>query len=43
VVRIGERRGACSVFVERPEVKIQFGKPKRRWEDHMVIGLQELG
>jgi hypothetical protein len=36
--RIGERRGAYRGLVGKPE-----GKNKRRWEDNIEMGLQEVG
>jgi hypothetical protein len=29
--------------VEKPEGKIAFGRPKRRWEDNIKMGIQEVG
>jgi len=39
--KYGERRGAYTVFVWRPEGKRQFGRPKRRCEDNIKVDLQE--
>ena len=33
VARIGDRRSACKVFLERPEEQRPLGKGKRRLED----------
>jgi hypothetical protein len=33
MARMGERRGAHSVLVARPEGRRPLGRPKRRWED----------
>jgi hypothetical protein len=38
---MGKKRGVNKILVRKPEVKIPFGRPKRRWEDNM--GLQEVG
>jgi hypothetical protein len=43
VARIGERRGAYMVLVEKPERKRPLGRPKYRWEDNMKMDLQEMG
>jgi hypothetical protein len=39
VVRIGERRGVYRVLVRKPEGKILLGRPRRRWEDIIKMGL----
>jgi len=36
VARMGERRDACRVSVEEPEVNRQFGRSRHRWEDNMM-------
>ena len=38
-----ERRGAYRVLVGKPEGKRQLGRPRRRWEDNIKMGLQEVG
>jgi len=43
VARVGERGYACRIFVEKPEGKRPLGRPRRRWEDNMNMGLQEVG
>jgi hypothetical protein len=43
VAHMGQRRGAYGVLVGKPEGKRPFGRPKRRWEDNIKMGLQELG
>jgi len=40
---MGERRGVCRVFVGRREGKRPLGRPRRRWEDNIKKGLQEMG
>jgi hypothetical protein len=40
---MGDRRGACKVWVGRPEGKIPLGRPRRRWEDNIKMDLQEVG
>ncbi|KAJ4429209.1 hypothetical protein ANN_26212 [Periplaneta americana] len=41
VARMGESRNAYRVLVGRPEGKRPFGKPRRRWEDNIKMGLME--
>jgi hypothetical protein len=43
VERIGERRGVYMVLVGKPEGKTQLGRTRRRWEDKIKMGLQEVG
>jgi hypothetical protein len=38
-----ERTGAYSILVEKPEGKEPLGRPRRRWEDNIKVGLQEIG
>jgi len=40
---MGERRGVFRVLVEKPERKRPLGRPRRRWEDNIKMGLQEVG
>jgi len=40
---MGDRRGACRVLVGRLEGKSPLGRPRRRWEDNIKIGFQEVG
>jgi len=40
--RIGDRRGAYRVLVDRPEGKRPLGRPKHRREDNIKMDLQEL-
>jgi len=39
----GDRRGAYWVLVRKPEEKRPLGRPRRRWEDNIKMGLQEVG
>jgi hypothetical protein len=39
---MGERRGAYRVLVGRPEGRRPLGRPRRRWEDNIKMGLQEV-
>jgi len=40
---MGERRGVYRVLVGKPEGKSQLGRPRRRWEDNIKMGLQKVG
>jgi hypothetical protein len=35
VARIGEKRGAYSVLVVKPEGKRLLGRPRLRWKDYI--------
>jgi hypothetical protein len=37
---MGDRIGACRVLVGRPEGPLE--RPRRRWEDNIKMGLQEV-
>ena len=43
VARTGEKRGVYMVLVGKPEDKRPLGRPRRRWEDNIKKGLQEVG
>ena len=43
MARMGDRRGAHSVFVGKSEGKRPLGRPKRRWKDNIKMDLQEVG
>jgi len=38
-----ERGGIYRVLVGKPEGKKPLGKPRRRWEDNMKMGIHEVG
>jgi len=40
---MGERRGVYRVLVGKPEGKRPLGRPRRRWEDNIKMGLPEVG
>jgi hypothetical protein len=42
VARMGGR-GVYRILVGKPEGKRPMGKPRRRWEDNIKMGLQEVG
>jgi hypothetical protein len=35
-------RNAYKVFARKPEVKRQFGRPRRRWENNNRIDIREI-
>jgi hypothetical protein len=39
----GEGRGVYRVLVGKPEEQRPLGRPRRRWEDNIKIGFQEVG
>jgi len=43
VARMGVRRGVYRDLVGKPEGKRPLGRPRRRWEDNIKMGLQEVG
>jgi len=43
VARMEERRGVYRVLVGKPEGKGPLGRPRRRWEDNIMMDLQEVG
>jgi hypothetical protein len=43
VARMGEKRGAYTILVGRPEGRRPLGRPRRRWEDNIKTDLQEVG
>jgi transposase len=40
---MGEGRDVYRVLVRRPEGKRPLGRPRRRWEDNIKMGLREIG
>jgi len=40
---IGAKRNAYEILVGKPGRKIPFGRPRRRWEDSIRMGLREIG
>ena len=43
MARMEERRGVHKGLVGKPEGKRSLGRPRRRWEDNIMMGLQEVG
>jgi hypothetical protein len=39
---MGEEKGVHSVLVVKPEGKRPLGRPRRRWEDNIMMDLQEV-
>jgi hypothetical protein len=39
---MGEVRGAYNSLVGRPEGRRPLGRPRRRWEDNIKMGLREI-
>jgi hypothetical protein len=40
---MGEERGVHRVLVGKLEGKRPLGRPRRRWEDNIKMGFQEVG
>jgi hypothetical protein len=40
---MGERKNVYRVLVGKPESKRPLGRPRRRWEDNMMMDLQKVG
>jgi hypothetical protein len=43
VARMGERRGAYRILVERPERRRPLERPRRRWDVNTKMVLDEVG
>jgi hypothetical protein len=43
VARMGEGRDVYRSLVGKPEGKRPLGRPRRRWEDNIKLGRQEVG
>ena len=43
MARMGEGRGAYRVLVGKPEGKRSLGRHRSRWEDNILMNLQEVG
>jgi hypothetical protein len=39
---MGERRGVYRVLAGKPEGKSSLGRPMRRWEDNIMMDLEEV-
>jgi hypothetical protein len=40
---MGEGRGAYRILVGRPEGRRPLGRLRRKWEDDIIMDLQEVG
>jgi hypothetical protein len=40
---MGEERGVHRVLVGKPEGQRPLGRPRRRWEDHIKMEVEEVG
>jgi hypothetical protein len=40
---MGEKRGAYTILVGRPEGRRPLGRRRRRWEENIKMDLQEVG
>jgi hypothetical protein len=40
---MGEERKVYKVLVGKPEGKRPLGRPRRRWEDEIIMDLREIG
>jgi len=43
VAPMEKRRGVYRVLVGKPEGKRPLGRPRRRWEDNIKVGVHEVG
>ena len=43
MARMVERKGVHKVLVGQPKRKRPLGRQRRRWEDNIKMGLQEVG
>jgi hypothetical protein len=43
VASMGKVRGAYNILVGRPEGRRPLGRPRRRWEDDIMMDLREIG
>ena len=43
VARMEEGRSNFKILTGRPTRKIHLGRPRRRWEDNIIMDLEEIG
>jgi hypothetical protein len=39
---MGKKRGAYRIVMVRPDGRRPLGRPRRRWEDNIKMGVQEV-
>jgi hypothetical protein len=42
LVRMGEKRNACKIFVGKPKGKRQLKRPRHRWVDNIKMDLRDI-
>jgi hypothetical protein len=40
---MGEMKNVCKILVGKPDGKRPLGRPRRRWEDNIIMGLRHTG
>jgi hypothetical protein len=40
VARMGDMRNAYNIFIRKPEGMKPLGRPRRRWEDNIILDLR---
>jgi hypothetical protein len=40
---MGQRRGVYRILMGKPDGKRPLRRPRRKWEDNIKMGLQEVG
>ena len=43
VARMDESRSALKILTGKPKVKRPLGRPRRRWEENIIMDLEEIG
>jgi hypothetical protein len=43
VTRVEKMRNGYNILIGKPEEKIPFARPSRRWEDNIRMDLREIG
>jgi hypothetical protein len=42
VARMGDEN-VCKILVRKPEAKTPLGRPRRRWENNIIMNFREIG